>query len=301
MNLSKLISMQITSLFFIFMLLLSGCTTQESKQNNLSNDAEVNREPMSNLRDVSFKPENEDGSNGNLNEAYYKGTNGKSREELKRTLHQIISKQDNISYGEAYYALDETDQDPNNHNNVMLFYTGRSESKSRKGGGKDDWNREHVWAQSHFNYNNTIKSDLHNLKPTDVSVNGRRGNLDFDIECDQPHKKKSGCTPEGEAPDTFYDGNSWEPRDEIKGDVARILFYMAVRYEGEDGKPNLELVDKAGTSAPYQGKLSTLLKWHREDPVDDFERRRNNVIYEKYQHNRNPFIDHPEWVELIWK
>jgi len=294
MNFSKFIGIQPASLFLIFMLLLSGCATQESKQNNLSNNIETNREPASNLRNVSYKPESEEGVNW-LNDVYYKDAKGKSGEELKRTLHQIISKQDNISYDEAYDALEETDQDPNNHDNVLLFYAGRSESKSRRGGGDDDWNREHVWAQSHFK-NNIIKSDLHNLKPEDVDVNGRRANRDFDIECDQ-----STCKKDEEAPDTIYDQNSWEPRDEIKGDVARILFYMAVRYQGGDGKPDLELVDKAGTSFPYHGKLSTLLKWHREDPVDDFESRRNNVIYEKYQHNRNPFIDHPEWVESIWR
>lgn len=299
MNFTKFFGAQSTSLFLIFMLLLSGCATQESKQSNLANNVETNREPASNLRNVSYKPESEQGANW-LNDVYYKDVKGKSGEELKRTLNQIISKQDNISYGEAYSALEQTDQDPNNQGNVILFYTGRSESKGRKGSGKDDWNREHVWAQSHFK-NNVIKSDLHNLKPTDVSVNGTRANLDFDIECDQPRRGQSTCTKDKEAPDTFYDQNSWKPRDEVKGDVARILFYMAVRYQGKDGKPDLELVDKAGTSFPYHGKLSTLLKWHREDPVDDFERRRNNVIYENYQHNRNPFIDHPEWVESIWR
>ncbi|MDN4862808.1 endonuclease I family protein [Priestia megaterium] len=299
MNFSKIVGTKLASLFLIFMLLLSGCATREPKQNNLSNNVGTNRESASNLRKVSYKQESEEGGNW-LNNVYYKDAGSKSGEELKRTLHQIISKQDNISYEEAYGALDETDQDQNNQNNVILFYTGRSESKSRKGGERDDWNREHVWAQSHFK-NNVIKSDLHNLKPADVSVNGTRGNLDFDTECDQPRRGQSACTKDQEAPDTYYDQNSWEPRDEIKGDVARILFYMAVRYEGEDGKPNLELLDKVGTSAPYHGKLSTLLKWHKEDPVDDFERRRNNIIYEKYQHNRNPFIDHPEWVESIWR
>ncbi len=80
-----------------------------------------------------------------------------------------------------------------------------------------------------------------------------------------------------------------------------MLFYMAVRYEGTDSYPDLELNDQVNNgSAPYHGKLSVLLEWHEADPVDDFERHRNEVIYSQFQHNRNPFIDHPEWVAEIW-
>ena len=80
-----------------------------------------------------------------------------------------------------------------------------------------------------------------------------------------------------------------------------MLFYMAVRYEGPDY--DLEIVDSIIPSRnknPIIGKLSTLLEWHKNDPVDNWERRRNHVIYHNYQGNRNPFIDHPEWVELVW-
>jgi endonuclease I len=76
---------------------------------------------------------------------------------------------------------------------------------------------------------------------------------------------------------------------------------MAVRYEGEDGEVNLELNNLTNnTTAPYRGKLSVLLQWNAQDPVDDFERNRNDVIYNNYKHNRNPFIDHPEWTNSIW-
>ncbi|KXJ36602.1 hypothetical protein AX282_21250 [Bacillus spizizenii] len=77
-----------------------------------------------------------------------------------------------------------------------------------------------------------------------------------------------------------------------------MLFYMDVRY---DKSLDLKLVDAIKTQSPHQGKLSTLIKWHNEDPVDSFERRRNNIIYREFQHNRNPFIDHPEWVEEIFR
>ena len=78
-----------------------------------------------------------------------------------------------------------------------------------------------------------------------------------------------------------------------------MMFYMATRYEGESGDPDLELVDYTGTDGPIFGKLSTLIEWNAEDPVDDFERNRNDVVY-SYQGNRNPFIDHPEFVDAIY-
>lgn len=80
-----------------------------------------------------------------------------------------------------------------------------------------------------------------------------------------------------------------------------MLFYMAVRYEGDNGEIDLELNEKVNNNKDaYMGKLSVLLKWNEQDPVDDLERKRNEVIFTKYQHNRNPFIDHPEWVNKIW-
>ena len=101
----------------------------------------------------------------------------------------------------------------------------------------------------------------------------------------------NSCTP------CRIDGNSFEPRAAIKGDLARGLFYMAVRY---DSGPNLEMAETLPTSGPFMGKLSTLVAWSLADPPDDVERARNNLIDDAYQHNRNPFIDHPEWVCSIW-
>ena len=90
----------------------------------------------------------------------------------------------------------------------------------------------------------------------------------------------------------------------VKGDVARMVFYMATRYEGTNGEPDLELIDylpaNNNTSDPVYAKLSTLIQWHYEDSVDDWERQRNDIIYYDFQNNRNPFIDHPEYVALIW-
>ncbi|MCO4849412.1 endonuclease I family protein [Bacillus vallismortis] len=226
-------------------------------------------------------------------DTYYKGTEGKTGESLKSALHHIISGHKTLSYSEVWNALKETDEDPRNPNHVILLYTNESRSKNLNGGNVGDWNREHVWAKSHGNFGTSKGpgTDIHHLRPADVQVNSARGNKDFD----------NGGTEHAKAPGNYDDGDSWEPRDDVKGDVARMLFYMAVRYEGDDGYPDLELNDKTGNgSAPYHGKKSVLLEWNRQDPVDNRERKRNEIIYETYQHNRNPFIDHPEWADDIW-
>jgi len=223
---------------------------------------------------------------------YYKDAIGKDGQALKNALHEIIDGHKELSYDQVWEALRETDEDPNNVNNVILFYSGESRSKSRNGGYVGDWNREHTWAKSHGNFGTSKGpgTDIHHLRPTDVQVNSSRGNLDFD-NGGSAVKGCDGC---------FKTANSFEPPDNVKGDVARILFYMATRYEKGD-KVDLELNDKLSNgSNPYHGKLSVLLKWHAQDPVDGFERNRNNIIQE-WQGNRNPFIDHPEWVNLIWE
>lgn len=226
--------------------------------------------------------------------SYYDAAIGKTGAALKSALHNIIDDHTEISYSNVWTALRETDEDPNNSNNVILLYTGRSQSKFTNGGNVNDWNREHVWAKSHGDFGTSMGAgtDLHHLRPTDVSVNGTRSNLDFD----------NGGNEHSEASGNYYDSDSWEPRDSVKGDVARMLFYMAVRYEGDSGEIDLELNNKVNNgTAPYHGKLSVLLQWHKQDPVDNFERTRNEIIYTDYQHNRNPFIDHPEWASAIWE
>lgn len=228
----------------------------------------------------------------NPTDAYYKDAIGKDGQALKAALHEIIDGHTELSYDQAWEALRKTDEDPNNKNNVILFYSGISRSKTANGGNVGQWNREHTWAKSHgdFGTSKGPGTDIHHLRPTDVQVNSSRGNLDFD----NGGSAVSGCNG------CKKTSNSFEAPDRVKGDVARILFYMATRYEQGD-KVDLELNEKLGNgSAPYHGKLSTLLKWHEQDPVDEFERNRNNVI-QGIQGNRNPFIDHPEWVNLIWK
>jgi endonuclease I len=225
---------------------------------------------------------------------YYASALGKSGASLKSALHGIISQNvTKLSYDGVWNALKVTDQDPSNSSNVILLYSGISRSKTLNGGDSGDWNREHVWAKSHGDFGTTAGpgTDLHHLRPEDVAVNSLRDNKDFD----------AGGSAAAGAPGNYTDSDSWEPRNAVKGDVARMIFYMAVRYEGDDSFPDLE-VDNAtsGGTAPRIGRLSVLLQWSAQDPPDSFEKNRNQVIYATYQHNRNPFIDHPEWVSSIF-
>lgn len=226
-------------------------------------------------------------------EGYYSSAEGKYGDELKAALHNIIKDHKTYSYNALRdYLLRESDEDPSNSNNVILIYSGKSIPKDDFNAGGDGWNREHVWAKSHgdFGTSRPAGTDAHHIRPCDVTVNSSRGNKEFD----------NGGTPHHEAIGCFSDSDSWEPRDEVKGDVARMIMYMAVRYEGENGEPDLEMNDQVDNgSAPFHGKQSTLMEWHKMDPPSDFEKHRNEVVF-SYQENRNPFIDHPEYVDMIW-
>ncbi|WP_049784095.1 endonuclease [Marivirga tractuosa] len=229
-------------------------------------------------------------------DGYYEGTNGLTGEPLKTKLHQIINNHEVFEYGDFRdVILPDLDQDPNNEENIILFYKNASIpiQNFASNNEPDFWNREHTWPSSHgFNNEDTAYTDVHNLRPSDATVNSSKSNKDFnDVENIEANE-------EGEAPDTYTNADFWDPRDEIKGDVARILFYMATRYESES--LDLELVDRISFSGePELGILFTLIKWHNQDPVDNAERERHEGAF-GYQGNRNPFIDHPEWVTEIW-
>ncbi|QLY39855.1 DUF5011 domain-containing protein [Hujiaoplasma nucleasis] len=203
---------------------------------------------------------------------YYDDAEGLQGTALEQALHTIISDYTYVTYDDARYILDETDQDPNNPNNVILVYTQQSvDGEWYCPSGSCTWNREHVWPQSLLGYDSVMSADLHNLKPADPGTNSSRSNKYFD---------------------NLTTASTYEPPDEVKGDIARILFYMVIMYD------NLDLVDVA-PSTYEMALLEVLLSWHELDPVDDFERNRNDVIY-SYQGNRNPFIDYEEFVELIF-
>lgn len=153
--------------------------------------------------------------------------------------------------------LDFTDGDPENPDNVILLYTGRSHSKPNKVSGTlnpdhndESWNREHVWPNSHGfpSEGQLAHTDIHHLRPADVTCNADRGNLDLD-DSDFAHPE---CA-------SWRDADSFEPRDAVKGDVARMLFYMDLRYAAADGVPDLALIDEDRNNGPLLGHLCTLL------------------------------------------
>ncbi len=234
---------------------------------------------------------------------YYAGINNQTGPELKSILNALLRDtyfEDAVTnYDGVWDGLKYADEDPANPNNVILIYDGRSRAKSLQGTGADNWNREHVWPNGiGIDDKEPGYIDLHHLRPADVTVNSKRGSMDFD----------NGGTPysdsDGFATGCFADANSFEPRPQDKGNVARMIFYMDARYEGSGGKDpyNLELIDTNHDPNNITNKLgvvSTLLAWHQADPVDALEMRRNERVAE-LQHNRNPFIDHPEWVNRIW-
>ncbi|QFU89249.1 Extracellular ribonuclease precursor [Amycolatopsis sp. YIM 10] len=224
---------------------------------------------------------------------YYAAAEGKSGAELKAALHTIISSGvTTLNYDDVWEALKTTDEDPGNAANVLLLYSGESRSKDASGGDSGDWNREHTWAKSHGDFGTSPGpgTDIHHLRPTDVTVNSIRGSKDFD----------NGGEPVEGAPGNLTDDDSFEARDEVKGDVARMIMYMGVRWDGGDGFADLEPNDQVGNgSAPAIGKISVLLQWHEADPVDDVEKNRNDAIF-GIQKNRNPFIDHPEWAGSVY-
>ena len=216
-------------------------------------------------------------------------------EDLKAQLHALVAGHEALNYRELWDALAFTDEDPDNPGHVLLIYTGWSLPADAHGNDPSGWNREHVWSKSRgdFGTRQGAGTDLHAIRPAEVTVNTARGNKAFDeggdwyIDADGPTNCRS-------------DRDSWEPRPEVRGDIARMLFYMAVRYEGPD--LDLEVTEDTapqGDKAPVHGVLSTLLRWHNQDPPDDWERERNNRV-ETIQGNRNPFIDRPEFVERIW-
>lgn len=229
---------------------------------------------------------------------YYDNAAGLSGEALKTALHDIIKGHHELSYDSVTIALRVTDQDTIDTSKVVCLYTGWTYGKYDFGNGSENWNREHVWSKSHgdFGTNPPAGTDLHHIRPADASVNSAKNNRDFNWGITQ-YIDGSGPT------NCYEDTDVWEPRDEVKGDVARMIFYMATRYEGDNGEVDLEIIDSVNTSPnkePLYGKLSTLLAWNNNDPVNFWEQRRNDSIYYLYQHNRNPFIDHPEYIDSIW-
>lgn len=228
---------------------------------------------------------------------YYDSATG-TIQALKDQLHDIIDDHSEFSYNNARSILQDTDVDPNDPDRLILVYNRVSLDVSNLISspgisGWDSgasWNREHTWPRSRgVNSSGADNSDLHQLRPSTPGVNGSRSNLNFGGEFGQSFGR---VTDNG--------ATVWYPGDDDAGMIARQQFYMAVRYDGSD--PNtgdLELASgNPGTSS--LGDLDRLLEWHYQAVPDQFERRRNDVIFEDYQGNRNPFVDRPEFVHSVF-
>lgn len=243
----------------------------------------------------------------NYPDGYYDPAIGLQGQVLRQALHDIIDNHTVKSYDFAWTAYYTTDIKPNGK--VWDIYSdtpGQTPpyeydfgvDEGGIGGGEGNgYTREHSWPKSWYGGEVTpMYSDIFALYPCDAHVNGNRGNYPYG-EVDTPEWTSLNGSKRGTNTYPGYTGTVFEPIDEYKGDLARTYFYMSTRYFGEDaGWPGSDMVNGAELE-PWA--VNMLLEWHENDPVSQKEVTRNNAVY-AIQANRNPFIDHPEWVECIW-
>jgi endonuclease I len=161
----------------------------------------------------------------------------------------------------------------------------------------DCFNKEHLWPQSLFNNAGDVRSDLHQVPPTDGWVNNKRANFPFGDVTSTTWTSLNGSKLGTGSTYAGYTGLMFEPIDSFKGDIARSIMYVACRYSGEDGSwQNWQMANKAVLTADAK-KL--LLAWHHLDPVSTKELNRNDAVF-AIQKNRNPFIDNPKYADCIW-
>ena len=274
-----------------------------------------------------------DGGGGGQGD-YYAHVNASGPGQLRCSLHQTIRGHTVYPYSgsgtSTWTILEIADEDPANAGRILDAYRNRSYAKGsdRAGSGSGlKYNREHSWPNSlgfsstggDKGLPNAPYTDTHMLYLTDAAYNSDRGNKPY-ADCPassncgaRATEANNGSGGGSGAGDSNWvkgpDGNagSFEVWDKRKGDMARAVMYMAIRYEGGkdaatgQSEPDLELTDdrsrivKTSSSPAYMGLLSTLLAWHQADPPDAAERERNEVVF-SFQGNRNPFVDHPEWA-----
>jgi endonuclease I/chitodextrinase len=163
----------------------------------------------------------------------------------------------------------------------------------------DCYNREHIIPQSVFNSASPMVSDAHFITPTDGKVNGIRSNYPHAVVSIPTETTRNGSKL-GASTTSGYSGPVFEPIDEFKGDIARMYFYFATRYENTVAGYNYAMFNNSTNKVFTTGFLNQLIAWNNQDPVSPREIARNNAIYAR-QNNRNPYIDHPEYVTAIWK
>ncbi len=250
---------------------------------------------------------------------YYDSANGLSGFTLKSQLYNILTNGDtDRGYGALFSGYESTHSDNivesgyENDNTVLLFYTENPNGSdayeynhgSRQCGNynsEDDcYNREHIVPQSSFGSADPMQNDIHHVIPSDGYVNGQRGSLPFGTVGSANWTSQNG-SKRGSSSVTGYGSQVFEPIDEFKGDIARAILYFVTRYETTVANyTDFEMFNGTSDQALENWAIDLLLEWHNTiDPVDDRERARNDAAY-NYQGNANPFVDHPEYVNLIW-
>lgn len=250
---------------------------------------------------------------GQIPANYYNGTSGLTGSTLKTKLSQIIDVALDKGYTGLWTAYQTTDRDNYYENNgkVLDMYSERptltdpyeftinTDQCGNYQNEGDCYNREHIVPQSLFNSANPMHNDVHFIPPTDGRVNGMRSNWPFG-KVSNPTWTSLNGSKLGSNTTSGYSGTVFEPIDEFKGDIARMIFYFVTRYENK--LSTFSSGNILGSTA-YPGlqawELNTLLLWNDLDPVSQREIDRNNAAY-AWQNNRNPYIDNPQWVHEVW-
>lgn len=233
---------------------------------------------------------------------YYDDAIGKSGEALQKSLSVILNNASNVGYDGLWEVYKTTDRRPDGkvwdmYSDVTDFTFGTDKCGNYSSEG-DCYNREHSVPKSWFNNASPMYSDAWHIYPTDGKINSYRSNNPFGEVGSDASSSKNGFSKWGKSVTPGYSGTVFEPNDEYKGDFARTYFYFATRY--------LDRIDNWGgifvSAYPHivQWQLDMLLRWNEMDPVSQKEIDRNEAVYASKQGNRNPFIDYPELVDLIF-
>ncbi|UQD56654.1 endonuclease [Flavobacterium sp. K5-23] len=190
------------------------------------------------------------------------------------------------------YSENPTGTDPYNYS---AGTTQRCGNYSIEG---DCYNREHIIPQSSFSSSAPMVSDAHFITPTDGKVNGQRSSYPHGTVGTVTWTSLNGSKL-GSSSVAGYSGTVFEPIDEFKGDIARMYLYFVTRYENTVSGYTYPMFNGSSNQVFTTAFLNMLVTWHNQDPVSAREIARNNAIY-AFQNNRNPFIDHPEYVQQIW-
>jgi endonuclease I len=249
---------------------------------------------------------------GQIPNGYYSSATGTGYT-LKTQLYNIIKGHTDNGYAGLYTTYQSSDIDNfyENDGTILDMYSEKpsatdpynysSGSTQRCGTYSvegDCYNREHIIPQSVFNSAAPMVSDAHFITPTDGKVNGQRSNYPHGTVATASWTSLNGSKL-GSSSVAGYSGTVFEPINDFKGDIARMYFYFATRYENTVGTYSYAMFDGSSNKVFTTAFLNTLLAWNAQDPVNAREIARNNAIYAK-QNNRNPYIDHPEYVQAIW-